>query len=1482
MRRWLAIAVCGFGGTLFASAPDAGGFVCDWLLSGPYPNYRLENGTTKGLETDFLADVGGELCVFPRVGDRRSADFKADQAKLIAGQGSVNEWGRTETFAVDTTWRARSFAPGAIATDGLFPGVENYFVLYALAYFTVPEAVEAQLAVGSDDYHLLVLNDRQVGGRRTSQGVTPGEFVYPVTLRKGLNKLLLKLVEVDGGSGFCVQLLDRGGRPLAGVTFDNRPSPAALAALETALHPPRPPAEVEAENARLERRIAQLRDRELPAAERRKAAAERRLGAARAALLQAFGVAEARFAAERAKNLRGAPVSSDLPLDGAEVRRKLCLNGRWEGSVDGGRSWQSVRLPDFVSGHYFQPWHRPVRTEDPDNPWSRLVPVKGWEDWQLNPLLVAESCKDGPILYRTAVEWDGNGAIDFVSESVQGTLEVTCNGTACGRYDGNVGIVRIPLAGLRRGTNELLLKFGLMRTGDHSRDGLTGDLYVEYRPLAHVEGVEIKTGWTSGILRVRTELANRADRASKLTVRTRVVEHGRVRLELPATEVELAPGERRTVDAASKWADPKPWGIGGKYGNPDLYQLVTDVCEGGRTVDRHRETFGYREFRIFHTDFFLNGRRIVLQGDTGHTPFELQRVRDIAWDIYRQDGINVIRTHDGAYWNVPVIADADKVGMLMYLQMYPVLNPFGENDVAVRKSGRFVTREDWLGREEHRWNLANYRRWWRTFRNHPSVVIWSTDNEVLTQAWDTAADAPYNVRSEQIAAMYEKYVKSLDETCVMTRNGDLSTQNRRQRWFEDPPCDTANYHYPDFNLEQQVLNWRRTYEWRPVVFGETLYCSYGAWDGWIGPVPSQVAMKAEKVRRVVRVYREEEIPAAIYMGLGVDGYAVEDDSGKGNPFGITRSAKAAYKRDGTLPPGLGARDYPWGEVAWPSLSGRGLRPVAVRRDWWYYTCELINAFDPRFPAVVRNEVAKAYRETLLPQPPLRNGSDAEVLVAGAAPGEDVWATCPDGSVFGVRADGEGRAWFSGIPPGRYAFAAGDETLVAELPPRGDAVRNPGFGTLRTIRFARPHAAPARRLPDRAAPERLSFTGETNANPMLYACGEEMVFTVRLVDPGAGGGAPVPGYRLVWTRHGDDGLTESGEAASDRPLTVRTRIDRPGFVRLTVHAVDAAGRKVRDRQCDREACWDGGAGADVNRIPAWTVPADLNAFWDARVAELRRTPCAAQLTELESRDDKVYLAKFSVPVPGADAPAQGLVAWPKAAQAGSLPIDVELTGYGFHATAIGEYRAAQDGGRILLSFTRQGEDPRREPAYYENVRTNLCRNFCFRNNDGAVERTDYYRMLMRNLQALRWAKTLPAWNGRDILAHGGSMGGYQALALAALDGDVTLVRASIPWSADFAGHAKFGRLPGWCPGWTKTLDYLALSHLAARVRCRVELDIGLGDYVCPPSGQVLLFNALKGPKRLTVMQNRGHGRAYEANPPTFAFDGRIERACANPN
>ncbi len=110
-------------------------------------------------------------------------------------------------------------------------------------------------------------------------------------------------------------------------------------------------------------------------------------------------------------------------------------------------------------------------------------------------------------------------------------------------------------------------------------------------------------------------------------------------------------------------------------------------------------------------------------------------------------------------------------------------------------------------------------------------------------------------------------------------------------------------------------------------------------------------------------------------------------------------------------------------------------------------------------------------------------------------------------------------------------------------------------------------------------ENLTFTGTTDKNPLLYKAGEEMRFTVTLVDRDKNN-APVPGRRLKWVRRGDDGKTESGEALSDQPLVVRTSIGKPGFVRLTVNVLDGAGKVVKGAKHS----FDGGAGADVAKIP----------------------------------------------------------------------------------------------------------------------------------------------------------------------------------------------------------------------------------------------------------------------------------------------------------
>ncbi|NMA46826.1 MAG: hypothetical protein GX945_09725, partial [Lentisphaerae bacterium] len=58
--------------------------------------------------------------------------------------------------------------------------------------------------------------------------------------------------------------------------------------------------------------------------------------------------------------------------------------------------------------------------------------------------------------------------------------------------------------------------------------------------------------------------------------------------------------------------------------------------------------------------------------------------------------------------------------------------------------------------------------------------------------------------------------------------------------------------------------------------------------------------------------------------------------------------------------------------------------------------------------------------------------------------------------------------------------------------------------------------------------------------------------------------------------------------------------------------------------------------------------------------------------------------------------------------------------------------------------------------------------------------------LRVMRSLDFVKTLPEWNGRDLIVVGSSQGGGQAIAAAGLDPQVTLCVAAVPALSDHAG------------------------------------------------------------------------------------------------
>lgn len=82
------------------------------------------------------------------------------------------------------------------------------------------EEQDARLELGSDDAVKVWLNGKLVHENYTQRGVSPRQDVVNVKLEKGWNALLLKIVNHEGGWGFCCRLRKPDGSALEGLTVE--------------------------------------------------------------------------------------------------------------------------------------------------------------------------------------------------------------------------------------------------------------------------------------------------------------------------------------------------------------------------------------------------------------------------------------------------------------------------------------------------------------------------------------------------------------------------------------------------------------------------------------------------------------------------------------------------------------------------------------------------------------------------------------------------------------------------------------------------------------------------------------------------------------------------------------------------------------------------------------------------------------------------------------------------------------------------------------------------------------------------------------------------------------------------------------------------------------------------------------------------------------------------------------------------------------
>jgi beta-galactosidase len=250
----------------------------------------------------------------------------------------------------------------------------------------------------------------------------------------------------------------------------------------------------------------------------------------------------------------------------------------------------------------------------------------------------------------------------------------------------------------------------------HVRLVTTGPVHIEHWGTFVTTPQVTNTGAT---VNVRSTVVNQSSGARGVALQVQLINpDGKVVGTAETKPRRLAAGESAdfTQDVVVK--DPLRWDIT----SPHLYKAVARVREGRRVVDDETVTFGIREFRFEPaTGFWLNGRNFKLKGVCLHhdgSAFGAAvplRVWERRLEVLRRFGANAVRTAHNP--PAPEFLDlADRMGFIVMDETFDVWT------VAKRPFDYHLYFEEW--------SKIDTRDTVRRDRNHPSVVIYSTGNEI--------------------------------------------------------------------------------------------------------------------------------------------------------------------------------------------------------------------------------------------------------------------------------------------------------------------------------------------------------------------------------------------------------------------------------------------------------------------------------------------------------------------------------------------------------------------------------------------------------------------------------------------------------------------------------------------------------------------------------------------------------------------------------
>jgi len=213
---------------------------------------------------------------------------------------------------------------------------------------------------------------------------------------------------------------------------------------------------------------------------------------------------------------------------------------------------------------------------------------------------------------------------------------------------------------------------------------------------------------------IKITLKNEYKTAKNVTLVSKITDKKGAVLDTKTSTLSISPFDQTEISQTGTIKKPLLW----SPETPTLYKVLTEVTENGHIVDTYETTFGVRTVEINRNGVFLNGKLCPVKGTCNHQDFAGIGVAlpdKINWyklKLLKEMGSNGYR--GSHHPPTPELLDmCDSMGMLV----------LDENRHLSSSEENIKDLETMLYRD----------------RNHPSVFMWSMENEEAIQGTVTGA-----------------------------------------------------------------------------------------------------------------------------------------------------------------------------------------------------------------------------------------------------------------------------------------------------------------------------------------------------------------------------------------------------------------------------------------------------------------------------------------------------------------------------------------------------------------------------------------------------------------------------------------------------------------------------------------------------------------------------------------------------------------------